>query len=216
MNCRKVSHLLSAYIDGELPGVEHRLIHDHLGQCPECSEEHRALLQTKRMLARLRVQEPRPDLPSLILSRVAQEQTPPAFWSSGWFSSLWKPFFTSRPANRALTIGLGLAAVGLYFVNGRLARQDTIRWYSADATRAALLESAPALPDSVAARQLGAYEHVAGPPQLLPSGMSVGTAARDSSSLLPAGLDPAPGIYSGTMLAPRWVRRVLRNLASPR
>src|SRR5450432_4196251 len=59
VNCRKVSHFLSAYIDGELPGVEHRLIHEHLTRCEECRAEQEGLLYTKRMVSRLRLKEPR-------------------------------------------------------------------------------------------------------------------------------------------------------------
>ena len=44
MNCNKVSNLLSAYMDGELLGFEHRLIHQHISRCAECSAEYEELL----------------------------------------------------------------------------------------------------------------------------------------------------------------------------
>ena len=74
MNCRKVNHLLSAYMDGELPGVEYRQIHEHLTQCAECTQEYRTLLQTKRLLAAMRLQESRTELPVLILQHVESER----------------------------------------------------------------------------------------------------------------------------------------------
>jgi anti-sigma factor RsiW len=75
VNCRKVSHLLSAYIDSELPGVEYRMIREHLVRCPDCTTEYEGLLETKRLLARLRVQAPRGDLPRMILSDVRSEES---------------------------------------------------------------------------------------------------------------------------------------------
>ena len=47
MNCRKVSHLLSAYMDGELAGVENLQIRQHLSNCDDCNDEYEELLGTK-------------------------------------------------------------------------------------------------------------------------------------------------------------------------
>ena len=58
MNCNKVSQLLSAFMDGELLGYEHRLIHQHLQRCSECRVEYEELLQMKRLLSAMRVCEP--------------------------------------------------------------------------------------------------------------------------------------------------------------
>lgn len=74
MNCRNVLHLLSAYMDGELRGVEHRLVHDHLARCPECDAEYQDLLLTKRLLGRMRLQMPREELSALILQRISAEE----------------------------------------------------------------------------------------------------------------------------------------------
>src|SRR5579871_4434697 len=70
LNCRKVNHLLSAYMDGELPGVEHRQIHEHLARCSECADEYAGLLRMKRLLAGMRVREPRTELASRIVEQV--------------------------------------------------------------------------------------------------------------------------------------------------
>jgi hypothetical protein len=53
MNCRRVTSLLSAYIDGELTGVEMLEIRRHLSDCADCEEEHAAILFTKQALSRL-------------------------------------------------------------------------------------------------------------------------------------------------------------------
>ena len=36
MNCRCAQNLLSAYVDGELAGVEMLRLREHLGVCPAC------------------------------------------------------------------------------------------------------------------------------------------------------------------------------------
>lgn len=61
MNCRRVVNLISAYVDGELTGVEMLDIRRHLGECPDCMEEYESLRATKMMVARLGVIAPRPD-----------------------------------------------------------------------------------------------------------------------------------------------------------
>lgn len=70
MNCRKVSHLLSAYMDGELAGVENLQIRQHLSNCDNCSEEYEDLLGTKRLLGRLKMQEPKHDLAGSIVTAI--------------------------------------------------------------------------------------------------------------------------------------------------
>ncbi len=70
MNCRKVTHLLSAYLDGELQGVESLQIRDHLRQCDECTVEYKDLLSMKRMLGRLKIQESVCDMPASILQNI--------------------------------------------------------------------------------------------------------------------------------------------------
>lgn len=77
MNCRRVNSLLSAYIDGELAGVEHLQVQRHLQECAACAEEHETLLNTKRMLSNMRCAAPREDLEARILARVAQERAAP-------------------------------------------------------------------------------------------------------------------------------------------
>lgn len=63
-------------MDGELAGVEHRQIHQHLGMCQDCRSEYDDLLLTKRMLAGLKLQAPRPELPGMIGQRIAAEASP--------------------------------------------------------------------------------------------------------------------------------------------
>lgn len=79
MNCRKVSGLLSAYLDQELTGEEMLAVRAHLGDCPLCRSEHQSLSDTKRLLASLALQTPRADLEQLLLSDADRASRP---WTS--------------------------------------------------------------------------------------------------------------------------------------
>ena len=120
MNCRKVTHLLSAYIDGELQGVEHRQIHEHLAGCSECMQEHRGLVQTKRMLASLRMREPSADLPQRILSQVGAQQTFRAPWLEQF--NRWVQVQGLKPQSLALAATFALG--GIVFASYTIDRAD--------------------------------------------------------------------------------------------
>ena len=59
MNCRRVNHLLSAYVDSELTGTEMLEIRAHLADCSACRRECEELQQTKRLLGSLALRAPR-------------------------------------------------------------------------------------------------------------------------------------------------------------
>lgn len=87
MNCRKANNLLSAYLDGELAGVEQLQVREHLRQCDDCRFEYESLLCTKRLLANLALRDPRPQFEECILRRLAEERTPVAArldWRAWW------------------------------------------------------------------------------------------------------------------------------------
>lgn len=77
MNCRKVSSLLSAYIDRELTGAEMLEIRAHVEHCPSCSAEQESLLQTKRLLSALAYHTPRAELEQLLVVHAEREVNPP-------------------------------------------------------------------------------------------------------------------------------------------
>lgn len=58
MNCRCAQNLLSAFIDGELAGVEMIRVRDHLTTCTSCREEVESLRAMKRMLGMAKQIEP--------------------------------------------------------------------------------------------------------------------------------------------------------------
>lgn len=111
MNCNKVSHLLSAFMDGELLGYEHRLIHHHLQSCSDCRNEYEELLQMKRLLAAMRLREPGQRLAATISRRVSQAGTDaPTIQLGNW--RLQAPDLPFRQAMVSPAVGFG---VGLTF-----------------------------------------------------------------------------------------------------
>lgn len=116
MNCNKVSNLLSAFMDGELLGYEHRLIHQHLQRCAECQAEYEELLQMKRLLAAMRLKYPNKRLATSIVQRIELEADEPA---AVGFGNLRVPIpaFRSRPLvySPIIGLGLGLTVFGLLF-----------------------------------------------------------------------------------------------------
>ena len=111
MNCNKVSHLLSAFMDGELLGYEHRLIHQHLQRCRECRTEYEELLQMKRLLAAMPVCEPGRKLAATIVQRVSEDESDsPGINLGDWRVAL--PGLRGRPLVYSPFVGLG---VGITF-----------------------------------------------------------------------------------------------------
>jgi hypothetical protein len=132
VNCRKVSHLLSAYMDGELPGVEHRLIHGHLGQCSECRTEYQMLLQVKRLLAGMRIREPRAEFPQEVLHRLTAEQSAAQGSLDSWlrhFTQWWRQIAPPPPI---IAFGAGLAVVGMLWTIRMIDSSDGLAWSTAN------------------------------------------------------------------------------------
>jgi len=110
VNCRKVNQLLSAYMDGELRGVEQRQVFEHLARCAECDQEYESILQMKRMLGCMRTQHPSADLQARIAYALTWEEaqsasrTPEMLWTRLWLQA--QDLFSSPQ-------GWGLAAVAV-------------------------------------------------------------------------------------------------------
>jgi hypothetical protein len=102
-------------MDGELLGYEHRQIHHHLQQCIDCRTEYEELLQMKRLLAAMRLQEPGKRLAASIIQRVAAEVEPASVGIGNWRISV--PAMPPRAIAYTPFVGLGvgLAVFGLMF-----------------------------------------------------------------------------------------------------
>ena len=110
MNCRKVNQLLSAYMDGELRGVEHRQVFEHLARCPECLEEYESFLQMKRMLGVMRTHQPSADLEARIAYSVTWDETQAASRTPGM---IWMRLRMQAQDLFASPQGLGLGAMAI-------------------------------------------------------------------------------------------------------
>lgn len=77
MNCRRVINLLSAYVDGELTGVEMLEIRRHLSGCPDCAQEHKAILFTKQAMSRLGNVTPRKEFVVALMANLDEVQVSP-------------------------------------------------------------------------------------------------------------------------------------------
>ena len=158
MNCRRVNQLLSAYMDGELPGVEHRLIHEHLAHCTECREEHDSLHRTKMLLSRMRTHEPRPDMVQAIQQRLGSEKAPAPHRLQALRERL-QALPGMNSASRNFAMGAGLAAVGILFAASHVESPDEIQWNSRPTETALLTANAPAL-DGPSLSSAGAVSRV--------------------------------------------------------
>ncbi len=76
MNCRRISSLISAYIDGELTGEEMLEIRRHLHDCGSCQEQYESLRDTKQAIAHLAYAEPRSGLAERISALLGEVQIP--------------------------------------------------------------------------------------------------------------------------------------------
>jgi anti-sigma factor RsiW len=118
VNCNRVSYLLSAFMDGELLGYEHRLIHHHLQRCADCQSEYDELLQMKRMLAAMRLQEPGQRLAAGIVQRVAAERESPSRSTIGGLQFSLPSLRGFSPAlPPVLGLGVGIAMFGVLFLS---------------------------------------------------------------------------------------------------
>lgn len=105
MNCRKVCSLLSAYMDGELTGMESLRVRDHLSKCPACDSEYRSILDTKLMICSLPVAEPDPDFEQRLLAGL-QDLKP----ERGRLAGFLAPFALDGQRSRLRAAGLFAAA----------------------------------------------------------------------------------------------------------
>ncbi len=76
MNCRHVQSIMSAYVDGELTGVEMMSVRRHISECKECFAEYEDIVFTKRAVANLKNTGPRPDFLATLYAKLDEETIP--------------------------------------------------------------------------------------------------------------------------------------------
>ncbi|MDP9267993.1 MAG: zf-HC2 domain-containing protein [Acidobacteriota bacterium] len=70
--CKRTQELLSCYVDTALAGSEMRSVREHLLGCADCDAEHRALEQTRRLVAVLGTRPAPPELGLRIRSAISR------------------------------------------------------------------------------------------------------------------------------------------------
>ncbi len=106
MNCRRVVSLMSAYVDGELTGVEMLDIRRHLAECSECEEEYEAVLLTKQAVSRLISVAPREEFVAMLMSNLNVVQVSPYQKAA---NSLWRLVHTKMAPVAAAAAAAGVA-----------------------------------------------------------------------------------------------------------
>jgi hypothetical protein len=106
MNCHRIQSLISAYVDGELPGVEMLAIRQHLSGCNDCKVEFESILLVKRSMSCLSSMQPSKDLADRILAQIDRSGLAP---ESSVFNSLRRHF---SDLSSGFSSGLKLVAVG--------------------------------------------------------------------------------------------------------
>lgn len=113
MNCQRVLRLISAYVDGELPGIEMLTMRQHLSDCRDCRSEYESMLLIKRSLGRLSPKHPSVTLAARICAQL--DQSPASAQVSiiatirdrfsGWNGNLRMVTATAAVAVSLLTLG---------------------------------------------------------------------------------------------------------------
>lgn len=112
MNCRRVSSLLSAFLDAELTGTEMLDIRAHLDRCTACREEYQSLRETKHLLSSLALQAPRAGFEARLRGQAGRAAQPANYWLPSWVLA-WQEgaLGLPRPSPFATAAALSLATL---------------------------------------------------------------------------------------------------------
>ena len=126
MNCRRVSNLLSAYMDAELAGAEMLEIRAHLDRCPTCLSEYESLLHTKRLLGSLALRMPRTDFETTLTASAERAAHPVMRWMPSWLAA-WRDGIVAPVRPRPVVTALALSVAGLLLATVRLETSQEVR-----------------------------------------------------------------------------------------
>ncbi len=146
MNCGRTSRLISAYLDGELPGSEMLAIREHIRICERCAAEMEDIRQVKAAMARLSPVRPAADLEARLLAAVAQVETPAPVRLGTWLHE--RLLGHLQPAAAAV----GVCAVLLALSVGHLPQAE--HWQDPLSERMTQAVTLPQLPEDRAIEKL--------------------------------------------------------------
>lgn len=113
MECRTYSESLTALMDAELSLDQAKEVECHLTECAECHEEYKSLLDSQKLVERIRPLKLNPELWTRIHSEITDVRTQESSWILGLRSFLgvrWMPIAAAT---------LGVAFLSLFFVYER-------------------------------------------------------------------------------------------------
>ena len=124
MKCQTCFEVLTAFMDGELPGGRGREIGQYLEECPDCRQEHDSLLKVRQWAERLPAMEVNPFLWNRIQAEIVPgDSSATGFWQlpflrPGWLA-LAATLFYSSWLNPVPEPAEGLEAVFRVFIEQR-------------------------------------------------------------------------------------------------
>jgi hypothetical protein len=110
MECKGIREKLSAYLEGDLPSEEKRLIEAHLNSCQQCSSAVEDLGKTGEFLKNLEEVEPPAWMTKKIMARVRAEQEK----KRGIFQKLFYPLHIKVPIEALATVLIAVLAVYVF------------------------------------------------------------------------------------------------------
>ena len=187
MNCHRVQNLISAYVDGEVPGLEMLVIRRHLSDCPECNFEFESLLSVKRAFGGLQPEYPADGLTDRIFAQL--DQIPPPAYER--VLAALRGYLTVYPSRLRLAgVGVGLFAVLLMLRAGELSVNNYTNIPTSEPAVVAMAEEAPVpllqISSVVEAGSLGVPKPAERPWGLAEEPVNPG-AFVESTNLLPTG-----------------------------
>lgn len=111
MNCGRISRLISAYLDGELSGMEMFAVREHVHSCQSCSAELEGTRQMKAIMGRLRPVKPSTGLEASLLAALGAETVPANIRFQNWLHSHFS--YRLQPAATAVAVCAALLVVAM-------------------------------------------------------------------------------------------------------
>ncbi len=109
MICRDIEQRLPAYLEGDLPADDKKIVADHLVSCPGCSRALEELKKTQEILKNLDEVEPPPFFEQRIMARIREDAAPKGFLQRFLF-----PLRIRIPIQVAATIAVAFIAYHIY------------------------------------------------------------------------------------------------------
>lgn len=144
MSCEGREHLISAYIDGELPATDRRVVAAHIEQCPSCAVLAADLRSISRAVAGNGREPMSASLPLRVRASLAQAAVAPSGEGSRigrWRLSRRAVGFLSQAA--AVIVACALSSLTTLWITNNMAREERLEQDLLSAHLRSLLQDNP-------------------------------------------------------------------------